>query len=168
MPIRPEHRFFYPSNGRSSPTRSASAGHAGGARNAPVRTCSGSSTLGMAGGGMPRSRAGATARAAGSGSGCATKTCSLGSASRRWCWPLRIAITTRPTTRTPTWRRSASAVTCCTTATSISAAAGAPCSGARPWATCSKGRIWLQSDLLDDALGMTGEVVRTMGFYSEI
>ncbi len=45
------------------------------------------------------------------------------------------------TTWTPTWPRSASAVTCCTTVTSISAAAGTPCSGAKPWVTCSTGRI---------------------------
>lgn len=128
------------STGPSSPTRSVSAGHGGGARNAPARTSSGSSTSATAGGGMPRSRASATGRDAGSGNGCATRTCSPGSASRRWCWPPLTATTTRPTTTTPTWRRSASAATCCTTAMSIGAGAGAPCSGARPWATCSRGR----------------------------
>jgi hypothetical protein len=72
-----------PSTGPSSPTRSASAGRGAGARNAPVRTCSGSSTWATAGGGMPRSQAGATAGDADSGSGCATRTCLPGSASRR-------------------------------------------------------------------------------------
>ncbi len=72
-----------------------------------------------------------------------------GSGSRRWCWRQPTVTTTPPTTTTPTSRRSASAATCCTTATSISAAAGAPCSGARPWATCSRGRIRQRSGQID-------------------
>jgi hypothetical protein len=129
------------STGPSSRRSSASAERRAGVMSAAGHIFSGSFTSVTVAGGILRLRVGVTARVASSGSGCATRTCSATFALPRWCWPLPIATTTPRTTRTPTSRPSASAVTCSTIATSINGGAGALCFGVRRWEISFTGRI---------------------------